>query len=55
MAEELSRFCRMNEQCPDHRQRGLGNLTVRARYGKDKVRRLLYSRPCPNSVVRSRR
>jgi hypothetical protein len=46
MTEDLSRFCCMNDQCPDHGQRGLGNLTVCARYGKDKQRRLLYCRSC---------
>jgi hypothetical protein len=46
MAEDLSRFCCMNEQCPDHGKRGLGNLTVCARYGKDKQRRMLYCRSC---------
>jgi hypothetical protein len=48
MTEDLSRFCCLNEQCPAHGKRGLGNLTVCARYGKDKQRRLLY---CRSSVV----
>jgi len=46
MTEDLSRFCCMNEQCPDHGKRGVGNLTVCARYGRDKQRRLLYCRSC---------
>jgi transposase-like protein len=46
MAEDLSRFCCQNEHCPDHGQRGLGHLTVCARYGKDNQRRLLSSRTC---------
>jgi transposase-like protein len=46
MVEALSRFCRMNPQCPDHGKRGIGNLTVRAHYGKDKQRRLLDCRSC---------
>jgi hypothetical protein len=46
MTEDLSRFCCLNEQCPDHGKRGVGNLTVCARYGRDKQRRLLYCRPC---------
>ena len=32
--------------CPDHGKRGLGNLTVCARYGKHKQHRLLYCRTC---------
>jgi transposase-like protein len=46
MAEDLSRFCCMNQQCPDHGKRGVGNLTVCASYGKDKQRRMLYCRSC---------
>jgi LacI family transcriptional regulator len=46
MAEDLSRFCCQNEQCPDHSKRGVGNLTVCARYGKDNRRRMLYCRSC---------
>jgi LacI family transcriptional regulator len=44
--EDLSRFCCQNERCPDHGKRGLDNLTVCARYGKDQQRRLLYCRSC---------
>jgi transposase-like protein len=46
MTEDLSRFCRLNEHCPDHGRRGAGNLTVCARYGKDGRRRMLYCRSC---------
>jgi transposase-like protein len=46
MTEELSHYCCMNERCPDHGKRGVGNMTVCARYGKDKQRRLLYCRSC---------
>src|SRR6476620_3985543 len=46
MTEDLSRFCCLNAQCPDHGKRGIGNLTVCARYGKDKRRRMLYCRTC---------
>ena len=35
MQEDLTRFCRLDEHCPDHGKRGLGNLTVCALYGKD--------------------
>ena len=44
--EDLSRFCCQNPDCPDHGRRGAGNLTVCARYGKDKQRRMLYCRTC---------
>ena len=46
MIEDLSRFCCLNQACPDHGKRGGGNLSVRARYGKDKLRRLLHCRSC---------
>ena len=46
MSEDLSRFCCLNESCPDYGNRGAGNLTVCARYGKDKQRRMLYCRCC---------
>ena len=44
MPEDLSRFCCLNERCPDFGQRGIDNLTVCARYGKDGQRRMLYCR-----------
>ena len=44
--EDLSRFCCQNTDCPDYSKRGYGNLTVCARYGKKKLRRLLYCRRC---------
>ena len=46
MQDDLSRFCCLNEGCPDHGRRGAANLTVCARYGKDRQRRLLYCRTC---------
>ena len=46
MPEDLSRFYCLNGLCPDHGRRGAGNLTVCARYGKDKQRRMLYCRSC---------
>ena len=46
MTEDLSRFCCLNPQCPDHGRRGVDNLTVCARYGTDKQRRMLYCRSC---------
>ena len=46
MTEDLSRFCCQNERCPDHGRRGIGNLTVCARHGKDQRRRMLSCRSC---------
>jgi len=43
--DDLSVFCCLNPECPDHGKRGAGNLTVRSRYGPRK-RRLLYCRVC---------
>jgi transposase-like protein len=43
--DDLSRFCCLNPDCPDHGKRGAGNLTVRDRYGPHQ-RRLLYCRSC---------
>src|SRR5262245_3219312 len=45
MDDHLSRFCCLNPGCPDHGQRGHGNLTACARYGKHQ-RRLLYCKSC---------
>jgi hypothetical protein len=38
-------FC-TNEQCKDFGLRSQGNIAVRAKYGKDKSRDLLYCRSC---------
>ena len=46
MDEDLSEFCCLNPQCPDHGKRETGKLTVCARYGKDKRKRMLYCRSC---------
>ncbi len=46
MDEALSRYCCQNPGCPDHGQRGLGNLTACARYGEHQHIRLLYGRTC---------
>ena len=35
--DDLSRFCCLNSDCPDHGKRGAGNLTVTSRYGPDKA------------------
>jgi len=45
MDDDLSRFCCLNPDCPDHGRRGRDNLTVRARYGRHQ-RRLLRCRTC---------
>jgi transposase-like protein len=36
--DDLSRFCCLNPDCPDHGKRGHGNLTVPARYGPNRTR-----------------
>jgi len=36
--DDLSRFCCLHPDCPDHGKRGHGNLTVPARYGANKTR-----------------
>jgi transposase-like protein len=45
--DDLSRFCCLNSDCPDHGQRDAGNLTVTSRYGPEKARRMLWCRTCP--------
>jgi hypothetical protein len=46
-------FC-PNEQCKDYGLRGHGNIGVRAKYGKDKNRELLYCRTCGKRFAASR-
>jgi len=36
--DDLSRFCCLNPDCPDHGKRNHGNLTAPARYGPNKTR-----------------
>ncbi len=43
--DNLRAFCCQNSACPDHGKRGLGNLTVTARYGTDQ-RRVLRCTTC---------
>jgi LacI family transcriptional regulator len=43
--DDLSPFCCLNPDCPDHGKRGHGNLTVPMRYGPH-GRRLLRCRSC---------
>ncbi len=44
--DDLSRFCCLNSECPDHGKRGAGNLTVISRHGPGKARRMLRCRTC---------
>ena len=44
--DDLSRFCCLNSDCPDHGVRGGENLVVRDRYGEQRQYRLLYCRTC---------
>ena len=46
MDDTLDRFCCLNPECPDHGQRGKGNLRVGFRYGPSKQRRMLVCRTC---------
>jgi transposase-like protein len=44
--DDLKSFCCQNPDCPDYGRRGLDNLRVGFRYGKDKQRRVLACRTC---------
>src|SRR4051812_36354621 len=44
--DDLSRFCCLNSECPDHGKRAAGNRTVTGRYGPGKARRMLRCRTC---------
>ena len=44
--DDLSRFCCLNSDCPDHGKRDFKNLTVCHRYGPDKAKRMLRCRTC---------
>ena len=44
--DDLSRFCCLNSDCPEHGERGAGNLTVTSRYGPGKCRRMPRCRTC---------
>ncbi len=44
--DDLSRFCCLNSDCPEHGKRDAGNLTVTHRYGPEKSRRMLRCRAC---------
>lgn len=53
MSEFEQCFC-PNEQCKNYGLRGHGNIGVRAKYGKDKNRDLLYCRTCGKRFAASR-
>jgi transposase-like protein len=44
--DDLSRFCCQNTECSLYGQRGQGNLTACARYGRNQQYRLLYCCNC---------
>ena len=44
--DDLSRFCCLNSHCPNYGKRGAGNLTVTARYGPERAKRMLRCRTC---------
>ena len=44
--DDLTPFCCLNSDCPDHGKRGHGNLTVTMRYGRNQSRRLLRCSTC---------
>ena len=44
--DDLSRFCCLNIDCPDHGKRDAGNLTVTGRYGAHRERRMLRCSAC---------
>jgi LacI family transcriptional regulator len=44
--DDLSRFCCLNPDCPEHGKRGAGNLSVTSRYGPGESRRMLRCRTC---------
>ena len=44
--DNLSRFCCLNSDCPEHGKQGAGNLTVTSRYGPQKARRMLRCDAC---------
>ncbi|MGB5987206.1 MAG: hypothetical protein WBG37_18020 [Desulfobacterales bacterium] len=53
MSEFEQYFC-PNDQCKDYGLRGHGNIGIRAKYGKDKNRDLLYCRTCGKRFAASR-
>ena len=48
--DDLSRFCCLNSDCPEHGRRGAGDLTLTGRYGPGKARRVLRCRTCKSRL-----
>lgn len=46
MRKDLREYCCQNSKCAGFRKRDHGNLTITARYGKDKARRMLRCKLC---------
>ena len=44
--DDLSRYCCLNSDCPEHGKRGAGNLTVTSRCGAHRGRRMLRGSAC---------
>ena len=51
---ELEQYFCPNEQCKEYGLRGHGNIGIRAKYGKDKNRDLLYCRTCGKRFAATR-
>ncbi len=51
---ELEKYFCPNEQCKEYGLRGHGNIGIRAKYGKNKNRDLLYCRTCGKRFAASR-
>ena len=51
---ELEKYFCTNEQCKEYGLRGHGNIGIRAKYGKNKNRDLLYCRTCGKRFAASR-
>jgi hypothetical protein len=52
--DDLSRFCCPNPDCPHYNQRGSDTIRVRARYGRDRQRRLLWCLACRTRFAQTR-
>jgi hypothetical protein len=51
---ELEKYFCPNEQCKEYGLQGHGNIGIRAKYGKNKNRDLLYCRTCDKRFAASR-
>ncbi|HBT75362.1 MAG TPA: hypothetical protein DEB39_00210, partial [Planctomycetaceae bacterium] len=52
--DDLDKFCCQNKNCPKHGVRGEKNIHVRAWYGKNKSKRLLYCLVCKDKFSERR-